>query len=154
MGAVFPPLFRRRQERRMMETQELESYKSRLVEMRARLIDAVGDLQQGIRETLNPPGENSLYHTHQADMGASGASGLDREIILTQNEAGILRQVEAALERIEAGTFGLCEECQRAIHPERLDAIPYTPYCLDCAGRVQAEEGEPGMPSTPFDSEE
>lgn len=122
-----------------MQKTELESFKSRLVEMRARLIGEVQDMQNGIRETLNPPGENSGYHTHLSDAGGSGASGLDREILLSENEAGILRQVEDALQRIEQGRFGICENCQRPIGDERLDAIPYTPYCIDCADLIDAE---------------
>lgn len=132
-----------------MEQAELERHQSRLVEMRARLIREVDDLQNGIRETLNPPGENSLYHTHLGDMGASGASGLDREILVTQNEAEILREVEAALERIEQGTYGVCENCREPINPERLEAIPYTRYCVDCADKA-AEANPPSVPETPW----
>lgn len=44
-----------------------------------------------------------------------------------------LRMVDAALARVDAGTFGTCARCGSDIEPERLDAVPYTPFCRDCA---------------------
>lgn len=45
--------------------------------------------------------------------------------------AGTLRQVEEALQRIDRGTFGRCVDCGREIEPARLEAVPWTPYCLN-----------------------
>lgn len=44
-----------------------------------------------------------------------------------------LKQVDAALERIDLGTFGLCEVCSEPIAEKRLDALPFTTYCIQCA---------------------
>ena len=44
-----------------------------------------------------------------------------------------LRQIEAALIRIEDGTYGICAKCGTEIEEARLDALPYTPFCKDCA---------------------
>lgn len=44
-----------------------------------------------------------------------------------------LRKIEAALRRITAGTYGTCARCGTAIAPARLDLLPYTPFCRDCA---------------------
>lgn len=44
-----------------------------------------------------------------------------------------IRMIKAALGRIEDGTFGECAKCGAAISTERLDAVPYTPFCRDCA---------------------
>jgi RNA polymerase-binding transcription factor DksA len=44
-----------------------------------------------------------------------------------------LKKLEAALERIEEGTYGLCEACGQAIEPERLAALPITTLCIACA---------------------
>jgi DnaK suppressor protein len=48
-----------------------------------------------------------------------------------------IEQVEAALERMERGGYGRCERCQRDISPERLDALPFTRYCKDCASQQE-----------------
>lgn len=52
---------------------------------------------------------------------------LDREVNME------LREIERALRRIEDGTFGECTECGEAIAEPRLDALPYTSMCIDCA---------------------
>ncbi len=44
-----------------------------------------------------------------------------------------LEQVEHALQRLEGGTYGLCERCGQLIHPERLEILPYATMCVGCA---------------------
>ena len=44
-----------------------------------------------------------------------------------------LQRIEASLERLEKGTFGLCLRCEEDIHPKRLEFDPTTPLCIDCA---------------------
>jgi DnaK suppressor protein len=50
-----------------------------------------------------------------------------------------LAQVRAALQRIDRGEFGRCIECGREIPPARLEAVPWTPYCLDDQQKRDAE---------------
>jgi RNA polymerase-binding transcription factor DksA len=47
-----------------------------------------------------------------------------------------IRMIEAALARIEAGEYGFCMRCGTEIGAERLDALPFTPFCRDCADIV------------------
>jgi RNA polymerase-binding protein DksA len=68
--------------------------------------------------------------THPADQDVEG---LDSEIAISQNEKLLFEQVEAALERIEAGTYGICQQCGRTIDTQRLQAVPYASLCIDCA---------------------
>ena len=53
-------------------------------------------------------------------------------------EEGMLGEIKAALARIEAGTFGRCEGCGKAIPRARLGALPYARYCVGCATAVEA----------------
>ncbi|MFQ5695023.1 MAG: TraR/DksA family transcriptional regulator, partial [Terriglobia bacterium] len=55
-----------------------------------------------------------------------------------QREQKLLREVEAALERLEDGAFGVCEACEEKILKRRLQAIPWTRLCRECAERTQA----------------
>ena len=48
-----------------------------------------------------------------------------------------IAQLEEALERLDAGTYGTCESCGQAIDPERLEALPQTRLCIDCARKRQ-----------------
>jgi len=52
-----------------------------------------------------------------------------------------LRQIEEALAKVEAGTYGICEDCGREIDIARLEAIPYTPLCMRCAERREYRAG-------------
>jgi RNA polymerase-binding transcription factor DksA len=47
-----------------------------------------------------------------------------------------LKAIDAALSRISAGTFGTCVKCGDPISPERLEAVPYTPFCKTCAASL------------------
>jgi DnaK suppressor protein len=52
-----------------------------------------------------------------------------------------LEDVRSALQRIEAGTYGRCVVCGRPIEPKRLEAVPWTPYCLEDQERIDRERG-------------
>jgi RNA polymerase-binding protein DksA len=47
-----------------------------------------------------------------------------------------LHEIEEALRKLDAGTYGLCEKCGRVIPSERLEAIPHTTYCINCKGKT------------------
>ena len=55
-----------------------------------------------------------------------------------------MRQVRAALERVEAGTYGLCLDCRHPIEPSRLQAVPYTERCMLCADPPRQTVNVPG----------
>jgi RNA polymerase-binding protein DksA len=111
-----------------MRKGKLEEYRQRLTEMRTRSRDELNRMIQVIQEDARPVGEH--------DRGAS--ESLDKEIEVENTEEQIRRYVNSALERIESGTFGKCEQCARTIPEERLDAIPYTPYCVECERKIEA----------------
>jgi RNA polymerase-binding protein DksA len=74
--------------------------------------------------------------THMADMASAT---LDREIdyTLEENAEDILEEIEAALKRVDAGTFGTCTNCGRPIAEERLEARPWAALCIDCARKAE-----------------
>src|SRR3972149_2916674 len=53
----------------------------------------------------------------------------------------MLTQVEEALARMDDGTYGICENCGRPIHPARLRAIPYAKLCIDCKAKEERANG-------------
>ncbi|HEX3998649.1 MAG TPA: TraR/DksA C4-type zinc finger protein [Pirellulales bacterium] len=113
-----------------MKAAELEQRKKQLLALRDRLTGTLRHVEQAALEDVQKGGEISGYHTHLAD---ADEEGLDKEIAIAANEEGILEMVEDALQRIEEGTYGTCEECGQPIPTERLEAIPYTPHCVQCA---------------------
>jgi RNA polymerase-binding transcription factor DksA len=75
---------------------------------------------------------------HLADLGTDA---FEQEVALglLKNEEQLLEEVAAALKRLDDGTFGICQECCLPIAPERLQAIPYTAYCVSCAQKLQRQ---------------
>ena len=82
-------------------------------------------------------GDLSLMPIHMADVGTDNYEQ-EFTLSLMQNEEGVLGLVEGALERIEEGTYGSCAECTNKIPKTRLNALPYTPYCVKCAGKIES----------------
>ncbi|MFH1621924.1 MAG: TraR/DksA family transcriptional regulator [Candidatus Omnitrophota bacterium] len=76
-------------------------------------------------------GDISGYSYHMADVATDN---YDREFSLglASNERDILYEIDAALEKIKDGTFGLCEDCQKSISKTRLKAVPYAKLCIKC----------------------
>ena len=83
-------------------------------------------------------GELSLSDQHPAD---AATETMQRELDLTHQrrfEAKIAR-VDAALARVDAGTYGTCTVCGNKIPDERLEIVPETPYCVKDAAREERE---------------
>jgi RNA polymerase-binding protein DksA len=51
---------------------------------------------------------------------------------LEENAEHLLASIDAALKRVEVGTYGICERCGRPIGDERLEALPYATKCIEC----------------------
>lgn len=120
----------------MAQAATKDRHKERLLELRSRLRDDITSITDRLPDKVNPPGENSTVPTHVADMDAEG---FDAEITLEQNQEGLLEAVEQALRRMDDGTYGKCANCGRKIPETRLNALPYTPFCTDCARHSEEE---------------
>jgi DnaK suppressor protein len=98
-------------------------YKRRLQELEARLSDRTVKRQEAAREqVLDSPGDAG-----DASIADEGQSENFSEAEL---DATVLQQVRDALRRIDEGTFGRCVVDGGPIEPKRLEAVPWTAYCL------------------------
>jgi DnaK suppressor protein len=72
-------------------------------------------------------------------MADIGSDAYEQEFTLSmmETEEGTLDAIESALERIEEGTFGTCEECGVKIPKLRINAIPYASHCVKCAEQLE-----------------
>lgn len=121
-----------------MKKAELKPYKELLLALRSRLrgdVHAMADAAL-VSSAGHQGGSASSVPSHIADIG-SDTYELDNTLALITSEGEALEQVESALERIEEGVYGSCVECTGRIPKMRLNAIPYTPYCLKCASEIQ-----------------
>lgn len=105
-------------------------YREQLKELRDRMNGQVESTVEAIREDLNPAGQISNAPVHLAD---AAPENIETDIQVIETERGLLDQVQAALNRLDDGTFGQCEGCGGSIGEERLEAIPYASRCIHCA---------------------
>ena len=73
------------------------------------------------------------------DMAELGSGNFDQELTLSllDSEKDALEQIEAAIERIEDGSYGRCQTCGMRIRKSRLQAIPYAAMCVQCASEQE-----------------
>lgn len=123
-----------------MTKADIKHFQRQLLALQHRLGDNVSGLEN---EALRPMGGQSGGNLsdvplHPADLGSEN---YEEEIALDllENEQNILFEVSEALDRIEKGTFGRCEECGTEIPRERLEALPYTRHCVRCAHVLQTQ---------------
>lgn len=119
-----------------MTKREAKPFKQMLTALRARLRGDVSGLADAALNKNPAAGSGSTLSNHMADMG-SDQYEQDFSLSLMANEEEVLEQIDAALMRIEAGTYGVCDECGSKIPKMRLNAIPFTAYCVRCADQIQ-----------------
>lgn len=76
---------------------------------------------------------------------ASMESELDFTLHIRERESKLIAKIQEALERLDQGTYGICEECGGQISEKRLKARPVTTFCIDCKKRQEAEEKLRGL---------
>jgi DnaK suppressor protein len=120
-----------------MTKAELQTYQDQLNALRNRHNGDVSHLtDEALRRTGGgATGNLSNMPIHMADLGTDN---FEQEFTLSllQNEEQLLEEIAAALDRINQGTFGKCEECEESIPRPRLQAVPYARYCVECARRL------------------
>ena len=70
----------------------------------------------------------------------------ERELAIRNldRESNLLRNIRAALRRIDDGSFGICAHCEEDISPKRLAAVPWAPFCIKCQEAADRHERESG----------
>ncbi|MGD9153894.1 MAG: TraR/DksA C4-type zinc finger protein [Bacillota bacterium] len=121
-----------------MDTAKLNEFKKRLLAEKERLET---DLKANDRYNLENSmtgvlQELSAYDNHPADVG-SELFEREKDLALWNNSREILQRINEALDHMDKGIYGICEDCGREISPERLEALPHTTLCLECQHREE-----------------
>ena len=116
-----------------MKAEESAQFKKLLLSLRERLVGKVDSMQgEALKQSRqDASGDLSNVPIHMADVGTDNYER-DLMIELIQNGEESVRNIDMALEKIEEGTFGVCELCNKKINKERLKAVPYARLCIDC----------------------
>ena len=126
---------------------DLNYYKNLLQREKEELLQSEAHEGSGanvsFRESIQ---ELSMVDNHPADIG-SELFERSKDLSLHEKRLTTLREIDEALQRIEMGSFGICTRCGRQVEEERLEAIPYTPYCFACRQVRESEEAERGKNS-------
>lgn len=80
--------------------------------------------------------EMSSYDDHPADL-ASETFEREKDLALESNIQDLLDKVNAALEKIDEGTYGVCDSCGVDINPNRMEALPWASLCVNCQDRLE-----------------
>lgn len=109
-----------------------QRYYDRLVSVRDQLIDSTKDLQDKAREV-----QPDALKNEPAEIGTETFQR-DYALGMSTNEQELLTEIDAAIERIKSGSYGICEVTHQPISPERLEAVPWTRYSVE--GQRKLEE--------------
>lgn len=104
-----------------MQTTVLEGY-------RAALAAKVAELSQTLRNRRLIAIENTPEACERIVLEAQR----EFAVVTLDRHSQLLREVKAALARIDDGSYGICESCEEEIKPRRLDAVPWARYCIEC----------------------
>ena len=117
---------------------DLDHFRTVLLEERERVDHAITSLQDDHRGSLEEE-VDEVSGTNDQDLAQTATATLDREIdyTLEENSTQVLGEIDAALLRIDAGTYGTCTSCAGAISAARLEAYPWASVCIDCARKLE-----------------
>ena len=117
---------------------DLEHFRAVLLEERERVENAIANLKDDHRGSLEDE-VDEVSGTNDQDLAQTATATLDREIdyTLEENSTQVLGEIDAALLRIDAGTYGTCTSCGDEIPVARLEAYPWASLCIDCARTLE-----------------
>lgn len=112
-----------------MMQREMGKYRKTLAEKRA-------ELSAGLQS------RDEIAIERSADQADEIQRAIERELVIRNldSKAHLLRNVTAALRRIDEGTFGVCLECEEEINAKRLAAVPWSPLCIGCQEAADREQ--------------
>jgi DnaK suppressor protein len=107
-----------------------------------KLLRQQADLQRATFSAVEQGRETTTADTQ--DVADQAVASYQKELLFSQGTNGHvqLTRIRAALDRIAEGTYGKCLSCGKTIGIKRLDALPWTPYCIDCQEKIENGELE------------
>lgn len=114
-----------------MTAEEMTQAREQLLALRHEVFDEVRTATRDAAESLELQGV--------PDLGDLSAAESQREVLLNLSETQrrTLLDIDAALERIDDGSYGICLRCEEPIAPRRLAVRPFSRYCIDCKTDVE-----------------
>ena len=126
-----------------MDKKDLAYFKDLLLKKREELVKNIEYLRSITSNSTNQEasGDHSAYSFHMADQGTD-AMEREKAFLFASRDEKYLKQIDAALERIENGTYGICRVTGKDIGKERLEAVPTTTISYE----AKVQESKAGRP--------
>jgi len=126
-----------------MNKKDLAYFKNLLLKKREELVKNIEYLRSVTTSSTNQEasGDHSAYSFHMADQGTD-AMEREKAFLFASRDEKYLKQIDAALDRIESGTYGICRVTGKDIGRERLEAVPTTTISYE----AKMQEGKAGRP--------
>lgn len=122
-----------------MNKKERTHLEKRLLQERKRVLKELGHYDESFANSLQASdGDLSAYSFHMADQGTD-AMEREKAFLFASKEGRLLYHIDEALRRLyrTPAKFGICEECEKKIAFERLDALPHARLCIRCKEREE-----------------
>jgi DnaK suppressor protein len=125
-----------------MTATDMQAFRPVLSKLAQQLRGSVAALKEEAFHSSDETPTRNLSDIPVEDSAELGSDGFSEEtaLSLAENESAQLEEIDAAVERIDEGTFGTCEECDQEIPSARLQMIPFARQCIECARKAQQEE--------------
>ncbi len=123
-----------------MDKRTREKFKKLLLDMRTQLTGGIARHSQDALSSSqrDSSGDLSGYSLHMADIGTDTFQR-DFDLGLVTREHEMLYRIDEALQMIEEGTYGKCQECGEPIKESRLRAVPFARLCVPCQEKEEAK---------------
>ena len=127
-----------RTKKKRLSSANIEHFKQLLLEKRREILRNVNEFEDEAlkKSRLDASGDLSSMPIHMADLGTDNYEQ-EFALGLMDSERKLLREIDDALERIEQGTYGICEGTGKQIPKARLEAQPWARYCIEYARMLE-----------------
>jgi len=124
-----------------MDNNQIRHLKEKLINEAHKTDSAIEQMRDNGEAEMSEhsPTELSNYDNHPADIGSELYTA-EMNLALKVHEQSRLNELNHALNKFDNGTYGICEKCKKAIDYDRLEAIPYTRFCMDCERETESAE--------------
>jgi len=129
---------RPRSRKNALSAKEIAHFKNKLLEKRKEIVGDVSEMAgEALKKSrLDASGDLSSMPIHMADIGTDNYEQ-EFALGLMDSERRLLKEIDDALGRIEAGTYGICEGTGKPIAKARIEAQPWARYCVEYARMVE-----------------
>jgi YteA family regulatory protein len=117
---------------------DTEKFREVLLEERNRLVAKARRIRgrTSVADQTDEVGDLADYDNHPADA-ASETFEREKDLAIDENMDNLLYRIDRAIEKIDNGTYGVCDRCGREISRERLKVLPFASFCIECQDIVE-----------------